>query len=179
MTTARREIVIRGETPVPLVAEPGGAEIALPEKDFQPAQAASGEPDPEGRIMRDREGLIQAETTVVPFSIEPGAPARVHVVFRPSAEKKAHWNNEVENLGVWINPPPGWAVDRRHLAVANPPQPVSQEVREVEFEVKSPTQTASPVTIPAYALYYTCEDVDGTCLYRRQDLNIHINVEGK
>ena len=30
--------------------------------------------------------------------------------------------------------------------------------------------------VPAYALYYVCEDVDGLCLYRRQDLSIPIRV---
>ena len=31
-------------------------------------------------------------------------------------------------------------------------------------------------TIPAYTLYYVCEDVGGACLYRRQDLAIEVNV---
>ena len=30
------------------------------------------------------------------------------------------------------------------------------------------------VRIPGYALYYVCEDIDGTCLYRRQDLEVEV-----
>ena len=33
-----------------------------------------------------------------------------------------------------------------------------------------------PQTIPAYALYYVCEDVNGACLYRRQYMEIEIEV---
>ena len=30
--------------------------------------------------------------------------------------------------------------------------------------------------VSAYSLYYVCEDVDGVCLYRRQDLNVPLRV---
>ena len=30
--------------------------------------------------------------------------------------------------------------------------------------------------IPAYVLYNTCEDVNGTCLFRRQDVTITVNL---
>jgi hypothetical protein len=32
--------------------------------------------------------------------------------------------------------------------------------------------------IPGYALYYVCEDVEGLCLYRRQDLELQFTVVG-
>lgn len=35
------------------------------------------------------------------------------------------------------------------------------------------------VTIPACALYYVCEDVDGTCVYRRQDVTLAVQVKSK
>ena len=59
----------------------------------------------------------------------------------------------------------------------SPKEVVSQETRRVEFELRSPPN-APPgrVTIPAYALYYVCEDVAGTCLYRRQDASLEVQV---
>jgi hypothetical protein len=68
-------------------------------------------------------------------------------------------------------------LNSRDLTFPNPRPPVSQEVRKVEFEAKSSESLSSGlVTIPGYALYYVCEDVNGTCLYRRQDLSLKIRI---
>lgn len=174
---ARNEIRDRGETPFPLSVEPGGAEFSSPAAEFADLlQVDSGqEPDPQGRIFRDSEGMIEVETVTVPARLKPGQSARVHVIFTPEEGKKAHWNNEVEGMKVWLSPPAEWQVDRKLIQLANPPQPVSQEVRKVEFEVQSPQNWDGSAVIPGYALYYVCEDVNGTCLYRRQDLQVKLS----
>lgn len=174
---ARREISARGEVPSQLRVEPGGAEFAYPSEDFQSAQAQKEEPDPRGRIFRDEAEFVTAEITLVPARIVPGESARVHVVFRPNLDIKAHWNNEVDDLVFWVNPPPGWQVDEQFLTVANGPQVVSLEDRKVEFELYSPEGASLSVTVPAYALYYVCEDIDGTCLYRRQDVSLEVRLK--
>jgi hypothetical protein len=113
----------------------------------------------------------------VPTTVRRGGAARVHLEFRPNVEKKAHWNNEVADLTVWVAPPAPWQIDKRSLSTPRPPQPVSQEMRRVEFEVRVPEDAKpGPRTLPAYALYYVCEDVRGACLYRRQDLDIPLQV---
>ena len=176
VTTAREEINARGETPVTLVAEPGGAEFASPARRFESTALTRAEPDPQGRILRDEVGMVSVETTVVPAVIRPGGSARVHIVFRPNEKTKAHWNNEVGDLVVFVSPPPGWEADNRYLTVSNPPQAVSDEPRRVEFELKSPSDFTDSATLPAYALYYVCEDINGVCLYRRQDMSIRVAV---
>ena len=173
---ARAEITGRGETPLPLDAEPGGAEFAYPAESFTATESAASEPDPRDRVRRD-EGFIRAETTVVPTVVAPGESVRVHVVFRPNLEMKAHWNNEVDDLVFWVDAPEGWEVDQRHLNVSIPPEPVSQEERKVEFELKCPVSSSGLTEITPYALYYVCEDVNGVCLFRRQDIPIRIRVE--
>ena len=175
---AREVIHSRGETPVTLAAEPGGAEFAHPVESFEAHDSPEDEPDSRGRILRDQEGLIKAETTVVPAVIEAGESVRVHVVFRPNVDIKAHWNNEVDELVYWVDTPQGWEVDEPLLRVPMPPVPVSQEVRKVEFELKSPAN-ASSTPIRSYVLYYVCEDVNGTCLFRRQDVPIEIQVSAR
>jgi hypothetical protein len=183
VTTARKEIAARGETPVPLSVEPSGAEIAHPfdfaqggpEKAFPAAATGGRGPDPQGRILRDDGQFVKIETAVVPDTKTAEASDRVHVVFRPNPALKAHWNNEAGSMVFWVNLPYGWNVDQRQLTVPSPPQPVSNETRQVEFEVKGPKQNGTgPVTLPTYALYYVCEDVNGVCLYRRQDVPITI-----
>jgi hypothetical protein len=177
---ARRDVAARGETPVRLAVEPSGAEFAKPLKAFPAAGESGEEPDPGGRIHRDRGDFILAEVTAVPSAVPPGVSARIHLAFRPDRRKKAHWNNEAGDLAVWVNPPAGWSVDSRRHTFPNPAQAVSQEVRTVELEVRAPAG-ASPgqVSIPAYAVYYVCEDVNGTCLYRRQDLLLPIAISAE
>ena len=68
-------------------------------------------------------------------------------------------------------------MDSQYLTVANVPQLVSQEDRKVEFELYSPAGSDLSVTVPAYALYYVCEDIDGTCLYRRQDVSVEVQLK--
>lgn len=169
---ARQVIAARGEKPVSLVVEPGGAEFARPIDTFSAAEKGGAEPDPRGRIHRDQEGLIQVEKTVVPAQVSPGESCRAHVVLRPNIGRRAHWNNEVGELVFWVDPPSGWDVDRQLLSVALPAQPVSQEERRVEFELKAPETFDRATPVRGYALYYVCEDVDGTCLYRRQDVTL-------
>lgn len=178
VSTARQEIQARGEKPAPLLVEPGGAEFASPLKAFGMDQPIRQQPDAQGRVLRDKEGFINAETALVPAAVAPGESMRVHLAFRPNLQRKAHWNNEVEDLVFWVDPPSGWEVNSRHLSFPNPKTAVSQETRNIEFELKCP-EAARPgsVRIPTYALYYACEDVNGTCLYRRQDVVLQVQVK--
>jgi hypothetical protein len=99
------------------------------------------------------------------------------VVFRPNEANKAHWNNEVDGLRLWVSPPDGWQADQHSWELANPPTAVSQEVRRVEFEIRTPEAAPpGPVSVPVYGLYYVCEDVNGTCLYRRQDVSVAVPI---
>ena len=175
VVVAREEIRARGESPVRLTAEPGGAEFAGRVARFPAAAGLDEEPDPQGKITRDPGRFIVVETTVVPPTNAPGSGARVHLVMRPNDDIRAHWNNEVADAVVWVTPPAGWQVDSRRLSIPNPSTAVSREPRTVEFELKRTSPKAGgTVSVPAYALYYVCEDVRGTCLYRRQDLNLEI-----
>jgi len=173
--TARSDIQSRGETPLPLVVEPGGSEFAEPSR----AEEASAhtEPDPKGRIARDTPKLITVETAVVPPTEATGSAARVHVEFRPNARLKAHWNNETGPLVLWVKPRPAWQTNGNYFSVRNPPEPVSLEPRRLEFELKPPDGLKLGLfLVPAYALYYVCEDVNGVCLYRRQDIELAVKL---
>ena len=177
--TAREEIRKRGEKPVLLSVEPGGAEFAQPSNGPEISAAEREAPDPKGRIVRDKGKLILVEAAVVPPTKATGLTARVHVEFRPNVRLKAHWNNEAGPLAVWVEPPAGWQTNGHYFSVPNPPEPVSVEPRRLEFELKPPGGVESGVvSIPTYALYYVCEDVNGVCLYRRQDIQLTVRLGG-
>ena len=173
---ARREISARGETPLPLPIEPRGAEIAHPVKSFAAEKGSRTSPDPDGRILRDEKGFVRIEQTLVPSRLAANATGRIHIVFRPDPEIGAHWNNEAGDLALWIDPPAGWRVDRRTLSVPNPSELISEEPRRLEIEVQTPASFGGSAVLPAYALYYVCEDVQDTCLYRRQDIALRVGA---
>ena len=129
------------------------------------------------RIYRDSGEYVSVEATLVPSAIKPGASTRAHVSFIPVEAIKAHWNNEVDDLIFWVEVPAGWQLDHRAVTVPNPPETVSRETRTVELEIKAPDDASGHYELPGYALYYVCEDVNGICLYRRQDVLLMVEVE--
>jgi len=170
---AREAIRARGQTPHPLSTDPQGAELAHPSRDFTSAGPETDEPDPDGRIIRDEDRLIEVETVVTPATNARARAARVHMIFTPNRAVEGHWNNEVEPMEVWVDPPEGWQVDQRRLTAPMGEGATSEETRALEFEIRAPEGWGGePQPIPAYALYYACEGVDGVCLYLRRDLNI-------
>lgn len=177
---ARAAIRERGETPVELSVEPGGAEFAAPARAVETAAPDMEEPDPQGRIERDRQerdggaSLIELETVVVPNTSRPGS-YRVHLFWRPNHARKAHWNNEAEPMKVWIDPPPGWRIDRRVQVIPNAAAATSRELRHVEFELVGGDESPpGPAKLRGYALYNVCEDETGVCMYRRSDLEVEL-----
>lgn len=169
---AREEILARGETPLPLVVEPGGAELAYPSKSLAESGPNALEPDPESRIRKDQEGLIRVHSVVVPNTSDGELSARVHILFSPNLENKAHWNNEAGDMKVWLATPEDIEIDNQLVILEVPRDEVSQEIRRAEFELRSENQLKGNLRVPGYALYYVCEDVTGTCLYRRLDFEI-------
>ena len=179
--TARAEITARGETPLPLLVEPGESEFEsaassdLPVGNSRPVKLT--EPDPQGRLRRDQGEFVAWDATVAPVAVRPGEDARVHLTFRPNLDRKAHWNNSVDPLTIWLKLPAGWSVDRTPIVIPNKAEEVSQETRTAQFQVRAPANApVGQVTIPGYATYYVCEDVQGVCVYRRRDIRISLNV---
>ena len=89
VTEAEKAIVARGEKPVKLSVRPTGAEIAYPVKSFPAAKGDSKPLDPDGRILRDTEGLVQAEVVMAPAP-RPGRQVRQgarHSSARPQEER--------------------------------------------------------------------------------------------
>lgn len=174
---ATADVKQRGQTPIELAVRPSGAEIARPARRFAVKKGKATSPDPDGRINRDRAGSIETEVAVVPARIKPGESVRAHVTLRPARGRAAHWNNENEPLQLWVEAPPGWQIDQPLLTAPLGDAPETTETRSIEFELKSPADAHGTVKLSAYALYYVCEDLGGTCLYLRQDIPIEVRVE--
>jgi hypothetical protein len=176
--TAAREIRARGEEePVELKVLPTGGELAQPAQRFIGDQHDVKPPDPQGRINRDAQRLVSTEVTLVPPRVKPGEVARVYVTLRPDARRKVHWNNEAEPLQLWIDIPKGWQVERRLLVAPQGEKPETSEPRHFEFELLAASDGRGVAEVAAYALYYVCEDVGGTCLFLRQDIPIQVKID--
>lgn len=176
---ARKEITARGETPIELTAEPMGSELAPPERDAsQFAGGAVQNPDPQGRIGRDKKSLVRIETLATPGRVQPGHRVRARVTFRLNEEIHPLWNNEAEDLTMWVDLPDGISMVERNLSFTNPETPETTELRQLELEVAlADSIPDGPIDLPAYALYYVCEDEGGVCYYLRQDFTLRFNVD--
>ena len=171
--TALKEIEARGETPVEQTVALAGAEKARPDRRFKanPEQAAN--PDPDARIELDSE-MVRIHPTAVPQSISPGKAVRVHLRLDPLT---AMWNNESEDMIVWIEPSEFGTLTQSHWSVPNPKTAESAETRNIEFEFKTGRSAKTSFELEGYALYYICQQKDGQCLYRRQNFTIPITID--
>lgn len=168
------DIESRGDSPIQLVFKPSGAEIATPSRQLEKSQTPATSPDPKGKINRDANGLIRINAVVVPSKIQRGKTGRVHLSFRTT--NKAHWNNESEPLKVWIESQPGWTIEKQQFESNRPKKAESNEERTVEFEFRAASDANEASSIRGFALYFVCEEADGTCLYLRQDFVIDVQI---
>jgi hypothetical protein len=172
---AERAIRDRGDLPVALPVRPEGAELAEPIGSFAVEKERPREPDPQGKIARDR-GSVVVEVVPVPAPVRPGQSARVHLTFRLSENSKDHWNNEAEPLRVWTDPPDGFAVSERLVEAETPKSVSSTEDRTVAFEVQIPKGASGTVRLPAYALYHLCNEAGGQCRLVRLDIAVELMI---
>jgi hypothetical protein len=174
---ARRDILARGEKPVELAAEPAGSEVAPPAKGVPGTAPSIPDPDPQGRIVRDR-GLVTLEPSVVPARVRPGGRVRVRVTFRLGGRAKPHWNNEGDPLTLSVKLPDGVTLVEGTFLHAKPKEAESLEVRILEFEAAvGEGVKAGTLQIGGYALYDVCEEVGGVCRHLRQDLTLSFAVD--
>ena len=47
----------------------------------------------------------------------------------------------------------------------------------IELELEAPSSFEGRAVTPAYALYDVCEDVHGTCLFRRRDVELVVEAQ--
>jgi len=175
---AREEIRRRGLNPIELSVEPLGSEIAPPLRKTAAADIKIPDRDPDGRIHRDETGMVRIETTVVPARVQPGQPVRVRTQFRVNDDTRPFWNNEAQDLTMWVGLPDGLSLGEGQFTFANPAEPETQELRVLEFEcVVSGSHAPGRVELPGYALYYVCAKKDGKCRFLRQDFRVSFEVD--
>lgn len=173
---AQTEIADRGETPVQLTVPLSGAEVAQPGRQFETTAVNEANPDPDSQIVKDREGLVQFHATVVPTKVAPGDSVRVHLRFEPRVGK---WNNETDQMQVWINDSNSGTVSASRLVHPNAKEPSSTETRTFEFEFQTDKNAGQQIELTGYALYFVCKTDDGQCLFLRHDFTVPVEVSSK
>lgn len=135
------------------------------------------EPDPEGRVLRDKGHFVRIESAVRPDAVRPGETAEVRLTLRPHPDTQAHWNNEMDPVDIWLMPGEGWSLDRQALTAELPSEAWTAETREFTFRA-TPNRKALTTSsgLPGYAIYYVGENPEGPVLYRRQDFTVHIDL---
>lgn len=174
---ARKEIRARGETPVPLIVEPRGSEIARPIRRFtEERDIEVKHPDPYGKLDRESRGAIVVETVVVPPVAKPGSSVRVHLVMKPNASI-AKWNNEAEPLIAFPGElPDGWKINRQHYQTPMPPKAESTETRIAEFELSIPRNASGKHQAKFTSFFFLCYSDTGVCQFLAKDISLEIPV---
>lgn len=176
ITEAEIAIRKRGDKPVVLPVRPDGAEIAQPLKAFAVQKVVPKNPDPMGKITRDK-GSVTCEAVVVPAAVKPGQSARVHLTFRLAPTTTDHWNNEAEPLRVWIDSPNGTLVSEQLVEAEKQKAATTTESRSIGFEVQVPKDAVGKISVPVYAVYHVCDDAQGQCRFLRLDVDVVIVIK--
>ena len=142
--------------------------------------------DPQGKIVRDSKNMVTIETVVTPARVQPGQRVRVRTTYRLDEKTRPYWNNEAgDGVAIWVDVPGVFTLGEGESKYSNPYQGVlapgkaeTRETRVLEFELTvSDKLPAGEVELPAYALYYICENKGGKCLYLRQDFSVKFVVD--
>jgi hypothetical protein len=80
-------------------------------------------------------------------------------------------------LKLWIDTPAGWQAKPQLLIAPQEEKPETSEPRHLEFEVRIPTDATGTGKLSAYALYYACEDISGTCRFLRRDIDVPLKID--
>ncbi|MHC4922453.1 MAG: hypothetical protein ACYTG4_00020 [Planctomycetota bacterium] len=167
--TARAEIRARGETPVRLTVEPRGSELAG--KGAMVSNEVPEHPDPKARVERD-DTLVSVVPVLVPGTGRGPAAYRIHLRLRPT--DLGRWNNEAEPLRAWLKVPGGWTATAAFGETGSATSATSGEERVLEFDVRA-EDGAKTGTLVIEAFYNVCTKKDGTCLYRRKDIEVELS----
>lgn len=190
---AAREIAARGEEPVALRVPLSGAEVAGRSRAVPRGTAGEVEPDPDGLVARDAGALVRVETAVVlhtgaagPNVRAPRGASRIHVALRPRED--AGWTPDADPAELWLEVPEGWTSEARRARFPAPdgdgdrakraPLSVDLEVSTPPVPLVPPVGAGAPpasARLQGYVLYSVCE-ADGSCVFRRQDVEIVIQL---
>ena len=173
VSRARAEIVARGDQPIRLRVEPQGAELAGPRSPLHVDAVTNESPDAGGKILRDDEGAIHVESTVVPATNPKQRALRVHMMLEPHPANGFAWNNEADPVRIWFDAPDGLELSTALVSLPLPPEATSRERRSADIEIRW-DGAAPPKQLVGYVLYHVCEKDSGVCLYRRQDVKISL-----
>lgn len=167
---ARKDILARSETPHPLIAEPRGAELAMPSRTFISESESIEEPDPDDRITVDN-SLVKIDTVLSPYPAVAGESLRISVLMTPNEKQDVHWTNDAGTSTLVIKADQ-LKIDRPIQETRVPAGvATSEEMRQFDFEVLLPKAEA-PEHLNAYVVYYVCSGAEGECVYRRQNIKI-------
>jgi hypothetical protein len=169
----------RGHPHSPLQAALSGSEVAGKGKSAHADQEQKGEPDPDGKLQRDKGVLVRVESASAPHSdiaksgeSKGDKSARVHITLRPLAG--SHWTPDTDAPQVWLHAPEGWRIASDLLEFPGPKETTTTKPLSLDFEIEAP-QVAQMGTLNGYVVYSICKS-DGVCLFKRQDFSLEIRV---
>lgn len=174
---ARQEITARGETPLPLLVEPRGAEITLPEKNL-PKTKTPPHPDPENKLPQDEQRLFNHIVVFVPHTDQKTEAYRVFVDMKPF-HQGTKWNDEAGPTTLRPVAPPNWTVHPEVIEFTPVKGTPANANRSIEFELRrskpaDPFVETFPPTLSLQFFLNVCHGEPEVCQFLRFDIDHEI-----
>ena len=174
---AREDILKRGENPIPLGAEPSGAEFAVPskanEKAFANKNLLQEHPDPQNRLPLDAQSLVSNSVVIVPSTNKKQSAVRVYLTLQLA--EQTSWTNDAGNVSFHLDPDSDAKIKDLKIPVL-PSKENSSESRVIEFELHPKKGKTLPKEIHGSVFYYVCTKTDHTCQFLRQNIKTELKV---
>ena len=194
----------RGATPIAIEVPLSGSEVASKSREVPNGKVADERPPASDGVTRDSGELVRAEVTTLlhtgnagPKPRTPRGASRVHVSLQPRGDDVT-WGLDADPPLLWVDLPEGWQLARQLVTFSYPERessgagelgdksPDARAQLRIDFGLSTPPVPLGPppedggpppakASLPAFLLYSVCLE-DGTCVFRRQDVSIDVDL---
>lgn len=174
VTEARKTIASRGESPLPLLLEPSGSEMAGPAKRAAKGGAkASNEPSyPAARgAVPGGESAAILEATLIPHTSKEGSDGHFRLHLRVTPQAHHHWTSDAQEAQLWLVPDKGeprFLTSDITLLAAD--EEASSKSRVMEGSLTSKEAQGGRLAL----FYYICSDEPPACIYLESQLSLEV-----
>ncbi len=177
VTSARREIVDRGDTPATLQPWPCDIERAKPAKKFTYDKKQRGpSPDEAEKVNKDRDGLVSISFGAVPGTAKKHKRiVQVLVILRPDATRGTEWDDGADPPRLWLEKPKTGRLSELFVEYAKTSDDAPENDRVLTFPVRLSSKKGKSMTVRGTVVYSVRQTDGGSPRSFRQDIKIKID----
>lgn len=170
VSEARKVITARGETPLPLLIEPSGSEMAGPARGNTPTSSQEKYPAAQGTIPSG-EKAATLEATLIPHTSKEGSEGHFRLHLRVTPKAQHHWTSDAQEAQLWLIPDSG---EPRFLTSEITPLAADEEVSEKGRVLEGSLSSKEARSGKLVLFYFICSDDPPACTYLASELALAV-----